>query len=1545
MSTKITYRQQYTRCGKQRCRKCREGAGHGPYWYAYWSEKGRTVSKYIGIHLPKDVEEARHPLEDVTAQQASDTPVTIQDTLEPAQGPSLRVYLLGQFRIERQSEGEWRAIDSRTWNRRRARALLGCLLSNPGRRLGREQVMELLWPDLDIDVAANRLNGAVHELRQILEPEIARPAASRMLRLEHDVLELADSSHIWVDAEAFEDLIKEADITFDTEQREQLLEEAAALYGGNYLLEELYSEWAAPRRDVLQRAWVGLLLHLADARAEHGAFVSAIEAIDRLRTADPTNETALQRLMLILTRLDRRGEALQIYRQHVAQLQRDYECEPLPETTTLYETLRKGQAPTPTFRMSPRSTTRTQPLSEDADLASDEVDETLVVPDIADLPAPVEPEVKKEIIFTRPIFQLGRHNQSPLTGRERELATMHQLLLTLEGITGREDTIRSADEIRNGPHRPVPISSSRPRLVHFLLLKGDAGIGKTRLAEELSHKAYTRGWAVVWSRSYEQEGAIPYRPWTELLRTLLHNVSTFAELVHLVAPPGTTDTPGTSSPSSLKLERLSTLLPELSTAIPPKPSLTVAHEQERLNLWEAALGLLGALSKRHPLLLVLDDLHWADDSSVELLTYLAHHLQDQRILLVGTCREAELTPHHKLRTLITDLQRYQSVVPISLQPLTQVQIGTLLSHLPQEKVQSIQAQAAGNPFFAEELARYEGTIYNEEEQVARVSQTEPLENSPRLRPVPSAHHKLEYPIANTNHALPDAIAAVLERRLGRLSSDCQILLGKAAVLGGSFELGQLLPMASEHNEDTVLDLLDEALQAGLLTEEGTGAHITYHFWHPLIISHLYTRLSAGRRAQLHRRAAEAIKTVHPTEEVAAAIVYHLGKGGGDPAAIAHYANLAGNQAYDLAAYSEAQQYYLQVLGALAGDHAQKPEGDDVRTYLLHITAQKIIRISQHNLLHICQLLEHIAECSMVLGNFEEARHVYTCILDVRNNEIFRQQIHAANSIHSVNAADATEYNEKIQKQEAQFQALIWREIEITWKTTGDYERAYECLGRGKEVLLHAHVSSGKAWACLHLQYGVMFRLEGNYHEARRYFQEALEMLEQEMQQTAMTTQDTGTQKATAPLPSPIPAEIPGRTPNLFQARTTRTERSLVGNLQEIGYAHEMLGVAIASMGQINDGLKHMHIALKMYEQNDLVTEMTRVCSNLGAAYITRGEHDTARRYMYYSLDLAERAGNQPSMSLAMINLANVVQRSGDLVEAEGWFTQSLTLAERVNNRERMSWCNVELAAVQEDLGKLHEAAASIRRAINIGREIKSTRCIRYALVGLAELRIAQVMSTCQFPLFESGTTPLPTQCQRLLLRTKSTLHRAITLEGLEAEYIIDGKYLLAQAHFLLGQLEAAKQIAYNTLKEAQEQETVMTIGRSYRLLGIILAAQGEYTQAEQYFRQAIETCSEFGLRLDYARALHGQGITLLYRSRVTDTQSLWLDQQVREEMQQRGRTYLHQAYAIFHFCHAVSDRVRVERDLTLFETQEKTTDRLQHLGSVSVDTPTTYYIS
>ena len=1475
MSNKITYRQQYTRCGKERCRKCRDGAGHGPYWYAYWSEKGRTVSKYIGIHLPLDAEESiSQHLHTQEIQIAAGEPAHEITSAEFVPTSSeLRVYLLGQFRVERNSEQGWRVIDHRIWQRRRARSLLGCLLNSPGRRLGREQVMELLWPDLDVDISSNRLNGAVHELRQILEPDLQRPAASRMLRLEHDVLELEDNEHIWVDVDAFETLLKEADLLVATQplQAEYKLEEATLLYSGGYLLEEIYSEWATPRRDALQRRWTGTLLELSHLYTQRGAFASAIEALDRLRVADPTNETALQRLMVLLTHIGRRGEALHIYRQHAATLQREYEGIPLPETRQLFESLQAGDSSEgyldKWIRHSPKG--------------------------LEHIVTPTKQTALSPYLSPRPLFQSGRLNQSPLVGRNSELQTMHEVLIALEHL-GKKAGEQDEMDIQ----RPFSEAASfpGPRRPHLLLLTGEPGLGKTRLAEELSTEALSRNWMIVWSRVHEQDGNVPYHPWRDILRSLLPD--TFS---NDVSPKEIYVMPGLPA---FQLDWLSPLLPELTSSLLEEKS-AFSYEQERLHLWEATLGFLSTLSEQRPLLLVLDDLHWADESSIELLTYLAHHLQDQRILLVGTCRDDELAPVHKLRSLVSALRREQAIVTLAIQPLTFAQIGVLVAHLPQELVAHVQALAAGNPLFAEELARYAATQH----QNGSNQSNQLREEGPSYSSVPSTFPDKERIGGKLNPPtpLPEIVTALLERRLYRLSGECQALLGKAAVLGGSFELRQLLPLASEYSEDSLLDLLDEALQEGLLIEEGMGSQIIYHFWHPLIVNHLYERLSAARRAQLHRRAAEsliAVATPLSREKLASTIVYHLLRGGSNTAQMVYYAELAGNQARTLTAYAEAHYYYLCAIQARVdtpdsfSSYASVESVDvtklleDISTFLTAYTSYSPLHspdtAQRYDLIHLCRLLERAAECDSILGLFEEERHIYECILTIRTNAAFQHYLSTSYAQDDTESALANHYLWDMTR-EAQIQALLWREMSATWVATGDYDRAYACCEHGRVVMQHAGITDGTTWACLCSQIGCILRYKGNYQEARHYAQEALTMLDH-MSRATTTKQLSSSQ--------------------------TRTERALNGDSSYLGQAHELMGIIEASEGHISNALAHLHIALHMYEQQELVSEVILVCGNIGACYIMKGDLDAGRTFLHRALDLAERVGDLPNLAFITGNLGDIAYRSGNLLEAEEWFTRSMALAERVHDREHISWCCVVLANVQQDLGRLHKAAKSLRRAISTGRAIKNSRCIRFALVSLGDLRIVESIIACKLQSLkpqqnESTDESMNQLCSRLLQRAKSTLQRAISQEEIEKESVIDCKLLLATVYYLLDQLPTAQTIALQTMQEAQSQETSRAIGRTQRLLGRIFATQHRHAEADAFFEQALTLFQQQGFRLDYARTLHSYGLTLVQRSQSQE----YADEQ--RASGHRGMQYLYQARDLFADAHASIDLALIE--LTIAE--------------------------
>jgi tetratricopeptide (TPR) repeat protein len=387
---------------------------------------------------------------------------------------------------------------------------------------------------------------------------------------------------------------------------------------------------------------------------------------------------------------------------------------------------------------------------------------------------------------------------------------------------------------------------------------------------------------------------------------------------------------------------------------------------------------------------------------------------------------------------------------------------------------------------------------------------------------------------------------------------------------------------------------------------------------------------------------------------------------------------------------------------------------------------------------------------------------------------------------------------------------------------------------------------------------------------------------------------------------------------------TRIERTLQGDPFELGYAHEQLGIALASSGPVGEGLRHMHIALSIYEQSELLPEMTRVCSNLGAAYIVKGEQALAREYLHHSLELAERIGDLPSMVPVTANLGDIAQRLGNLLEAEEWFKRSLNVAQRINDREGISWSSVELANVQRDLGKLEEARASIFHAIITGHAIKSPRCVRYALIGLGELRMTEALLTCSYEALNTTSMLNPVSlvsqghgthegpCKHLLLRARSTLQRALSLDELDIESFTDGKHLLATVCYLLDDIKLARQTALQTLKEAQENETSPIIGRANRLLGRILMSQGQYEQADLYFEQAIALFHEGGLRLDYARTLYSYGALLLQHGSTTNA-GICTPQEEQETLLQRGIDYLHEAHRIFTICQASVDLTLVER--------------------------------
>jgi class 3 adenylate cyclase/DNA-binding SARP family transcriptional activator/tetratricopeptide (TPR) repeat protein len=369
----------------------------------------------------------------------------------------------------------------------------------------------------------------------------------------------------------------------------------------------------------------------------------------------------------------------------------------------------------------------------------------------------------------------------------------------------------------------------RERGLRVVVLAGEPGIGKTRLVREFARAAHERG-ATVLAGSCREETHVPYQPFVEALR---HYIACCppAELAVQVTP---------------RRAQLAAILPELEDSRSPYGPTGLGAEQERFRLFETVSSLLADAAHLRPLVLFLDDLHWADQSSLLLLRHLARSAKSAPLMVLGTYRPVEVGDEHPLAEALAELRRSRAVERLSLSGLGEAEVAELIvgrtgQQPPRGFVRRVADRSEGNPFFIEELLHNVGA---ESDWNAAAG------------------------------GVPDSVKDLLLRRLRDLGDDCRQALSVAAVAGREFEL-DVLERVLEHPRDRLIDLIEEGIDADVLVELAqTVGRLS--FSHALFRETIYEQLSATRKAAIHGRIAAAIEQA-PTdrpEERAGTLAYH-----------------------------------------------------------------------------------------------------------------------------------------------------------------------------------------------------------------------------------------------------------------------------------------------------------------------------------------------------------------------------------------------------------------------------------------------------------------------------------------------------------------------------------------------------------------------------------------------------------------------------------------------------------------------------------------------
>jgi len=422
-----------------------------------------------------------------------------------------------------------------------------------------------------------------------------------------------------------------------------------------------------------------------------------------------------------------------------------------------------------------------------------------------------------------------------------------------------------------------------------LLLVGEPGIGKTRTSEELGTYASLRGAAVLWGRCYEGEGAPTYWPWIQLVRSYIndHDAAT------LLSEFGS----GASAVAEVVSE-----VRECLPGLQPAPSLEA--EQARFRLFDSIASFLRRVSQRQPIVLMIDDLHWADKPSLLLLQFVARELEGSRILVLGTYRDVELGRTHPLAETLAELARAGSVERVVLRGLEEADVMRFIElstgqSAPVTLGAAVHRETEGNPFFVHEVVRL-------------------LASEGRLEGATDE--------SSWSLSIPQGIREVVGRRLSTLSETCNQLLTTASVIGREFDL-PVLSRVSELDAEATMEQLEEAVGARLV-EEMPDSIDRYRFAHALVRETLYAELGTTRRVRQHRRVEEVLEEHYAgdLERHLAELAHHAvegAHGGGDVEKAIDYATRAGDRARALFAFEDAAPHYDRALQAL--DLLERPD--------------------------------------------------------------------------------------------------------------------------------------------------------------------------------------------------------------------------------------------------------------------------------------------------------------------------------------------------------------------------------------------------------------------------------------------------------------------------------------------------------------------------------------------------------------------------------------------------------------------------------------------
>ena len=882
--------------------------------------------------------------------------------------------LFGSPRIER--AGAPISVDTR-----KAIALLAYLAvtRQPQRR---DTLASLLWPEYDQPHARATLRRTLSALSKALD--------GACLTVARETIDLAADAGLRLDVDEFHHYLAACQ-THGHPANDVCaacldpLSAAAALYRDDFMAgfslrdSPAFDDWQSFQREGLRRELASVLERLTRLHIALGHYDVAISYARRWLALDRLQEPAHRFLMRLYAWSGQRAAALRQYHDCMRTLDHELGVAPLEATTRLYEAIKENRAPPPPARTHATSSQAqpTTPVSEAA------------TPSTASVPAatgvPARPPASYQLV-----------------GRTAEW----------NALLGAYAAIRTSGQV--------------------VALVGEAGIGKTRLAEEFAAYARRHGAEVVAARCYDGEASLAYAPVVAALRTALAREEIARRLGEL---------------PDRWLGEAARLVPEidgLRPGVPPAPPLDRPGAQ--MSFFEGLMRvLLAACQGAKPGVLLFDDVQWADSASLDVLTYLARRLRDQPVCLLLTWRSSEAPSQPQIRQLLAEAQRAGNATIVTLSRLSEDTIRELLATTsgvpnPREMARRLYEETEGVPFFLVEYlqALSKGVVAADQQR----------------------------------WSVPGGIQELLRSRLNAVDDTSAQVLTAAAVIGKSFEFETVRDVSGRSEEETV-DALENLLAQGLIRElRGTaGPAPAYDFTHEKLRSLVYDEISLARRRLLHRRVAEALiadlRSRHGGSGLLGQIAHHYLMSG-NQAAAAEYYKQAGERAKSLYANAEALAH---VRTALALGHPDTATLHEELGGLQTILGEYAAAIQSYEAAIAAAEPEAVARLEHELGT------VY-----VRRGEWEQAECHFEIALEQLAASS-----------EASERARIYADWSLVAHRRGKLDQAWQLALQARE--LAANTQDRRALAQAHNILGVLASSRGDVDGAVSHLERSLSLAE------------------------------------------------------------------------------------------------------------------------------------------------------------------------------------------------------------------------------------------------------------------------------------------------------------------------------------------------------------------------------------------------------------------------------------------------------------------